>query len=62
LTVYSLQIVGEKKKRGKEFNTEFTEGPQRTRRKVQNGNSVVLDRMSPPLQIKGGAPSSSFVG
>jgi hypothetical protein len=54
-----------------EFNTEFTEGPQRTRRR----EFVALDRKNPPFipqkardgeefakEAKDGAPSSLFVG
>jgi len=34
-------------------------GNGRTKRGVKNGTFVELDRKNPPLQTKGGAPSSS---
>ena len=61
----SLQFTDweRKRKNGRaDFTTEFTEvGAQRTQRRVKNGDGVALDRKSPPLQTKGGAPSRSFV-
>ena len=47
--------------RKKDFNTENTEGPRRPQRREKSRDVVAVDRKSPPLQTKGGAPSSSFV-
>jgi hypothetical protein len=61
-----------RQRRRVDFNTEITEGPQRTQRGLRNGNLLALDRKSPPFipqkardgaefakSAKDGAPSSS---